>query len=423
MKEEPNNHPKTNVVIDIDLLGLGHVYPKARTGVFRVNEELLLLFLEHPKLNVYFSAIHHLSDSLTFLASKQIDYTDCFVHPVSDLKAAQRDNMFRQTLHRFKFLEKIYRRFYRRVLYRPTRIEKLPENSVFFSPYYALPNSIQHDGRVKKVLLIHDLISFKLPELFEESNRMDVHKSIASIDEHTLLAFVSESTKQDLQDFFPSVKNQKRVISLAASQKLFHYVENKAKIDHTLFKYKIPNRPYLLSLCTLEPRKNIESTIRAFNKLLKEHHEINASLVLVGTLGWQYKTILDEILNMGVVRDKLIITGYVSDEDLAAIYSGAAGFVYPSLYEGFGLPPLEAMQCGTPVIVSDSSSIPEVVGDAGIYVQPTDVLGIKDGMEKLLTDRIFAKELSLKSLEKAAEFSWAKSADKYVNIFQELTTS
>lgn len=420
MKTETNSTAKINVIIDIDLLGLGFVYPKARTGVFRVSEELLKLFLEHPKLNIYFSAVNHLSDSLSFLASRGIPTEGRFVHPPEDVRAAKRSNRIKNTFFYTKFLRKVFRKFYNKFIHRTTLVSNLPSAPIFFSPYYALPKSIQHDASIKKVLLIHDLISFRLPELFEDSNRMDVRRAMDSIDEHTLLACVSKSTKKDLKEFFPKIKNRKRVIPLAASKNLFHRVENKAKIDHTLHKYNIPNRPYLLSLSTLEPRKNIESTIRAFNKLLKEHHEINASLVLVGTLGWQYKSILDEILNMGAVRDKLIITGFVKDKDLAAIYSGATGFVYPSLYEGFGLPPLEAMQCGVPVIVSDSSSIPEVVGDAGIYVAPKDVLGIKDGMEKLLTDRIFAKELALKSLVKAAEFSWAKSANKYVNIFKEL---
>lgn len=420
MKNQQHAQGKINVIIDIDLLGLGYVYPKARTGVFRVTKELLQSFLENPKLNVFFVSKNNLSDSMAFLEESEISINGRFLHTKQELTVAQSVNSFRSIFLKNNFLEKVFRKIRFRFFHRTSKFGQFPEKPVFFSPYYELPEEIRGDNAIKKVILVHDLISFRLPELFEESNREDVRKSLESIDDFTTLVCVSKSTKKDLKEFFPFIKNSVRVIPLAANKNLFYKVENKAKIDHALKKYNIPNRPYLLSLSTLEPRKNIETTIKAFNKLLKEHHEINASLVLVGTLGWNYNPIFSEILNSNTIKDKLIVTGFVSDSDLATLYSGATGFIYPSLYEGFGLPPLEAMQCGVPVVVSNTSSIPEVVGDAGIYTEPMDKIAIKDAMEMLLTDRVYAKELSQKSIAQAANFSWRNSVNKYVKIFQEV---
>lgn len=357
---------------------------------------------------------------MAFLEESEISINGRFLHTKQELTVAQTVNRFRSIFLKNNFLEKVFRKIRFRFFHRTSKFGQFPEKPVFFSPYYELPEEIKGDNAIKKVILIHDLISFRLPELFEESNREDVRKSLESIDDFTTLVCVSKSTKKDLKEFFPFIKNSVRVIPLAANKNLFYKVENKAKIDHALKKYNIPNRPYLLSLSTLEPRKNIETTIKAFNKLLKEHHEINASLVLVGTLGWNYNTIFSEILNSNTIKDKLIVTGFVSDSDLATLYSGATGFIYPSLYEGFGLPPLEAMQCGVPVVVSNTSSIPEVVGDAGIYTEPMDKIAIKDAMEILLTDRVYAKELSQKSIAQAANFSWRNSVHKYIKIFQEV---
>lgn len=416
----PENE-KINVIFDVDLLGLGHVHAQARTGVYRVTEELLKRFIVHPKLNLYLASPNYLYDSVAYLKKNDFVKQYRFVHSQKDINRNKYLYQVTNSIRKVPALSKVIRKFYYTFFSRQiVPFDKLPDNAIYFSAYYPIPSVLYGDGAVKKVLVVHDLIAFRMPELFT-GNLLDVQKSIQSADEYTTFVCVSKSTKQDLKTFFPNLKNSARVIPLAASRELFFRETNKAKIDYTLRKYGIPNRPYLLSLCTLEPRKNIETTIRAFIKLLKEHHEINASLVLVGTLGWKYKTIFEEIMNSGQIKNHLIITGFVEDQDLAAIYSGASAFMYPSLFEGFGLPPLEAMQCGVPVVVSNTSSIPEVVGEAGIYVEPMDKIAVKDAMDELLTNRVYFNELSEKSLLQAGQFSWKKSVDKYVNIFKKLT--
>jgi glycosyltransferase involved in cell wall biosynthesis len=141
-------------------------------------------------------------------------------------------------------------------------------------------------------------------------------------------------------------------------------------------------------------------------------------LVLVGNLGWKYESIFSELTATEGLRDRIIITGYVSNEDLAALYSDALFFVFPSLYKGFGLPPLEAMQCGVPVITSNTSSLPEVVGDAGIMVNPNDADALCQAMLNIHGNPLLRAQLSSNALERSKQFSWRKSANETIKAYK-----
>jgi glycosyltransferase involved in cell wall biosynthesis len=141
-------------------------------------------------------------------------------------------------------------------------------------------------------------------------------------------------------------------------------------------------------------------------------------LVLTGVQGWHFDQIFEEIANADEVRDRIILTGFVPDGDLAPLYSGALAFVYLSLYEGFGLPPLEAMQCGTPVITSNTSSLPEVVGDAGIMIAPTDGDALCQALLDLYNDPALGQAMSRKSLERAKLFSWEKTVERTIDAYK-----
>jgi glycosyltransferase involved in cell wall biosynthesis len=138
----------------------------------------------------------------------------------------------------------------------------------------------------------------------------------------------------------------------------------------------------------------------------------------VGTKGWDFDKIFQELSNLPTLKERVIITGYVADEDLAALYSGAMAFVYPSFYEGFGLPPLEAMQCGVPVITSNTSSLPEVVGDAGIMVAPTDADALCQSMLNLYASSDLRSKMSFKSIEQAKKFSWQNCTEQTIGAYQ-----
>jgi glycosyltransferase involved in cell wall biosynthesis len=181
-------------------------------------------------------------------------------------------------------------------------------------------------------------------------------------------------------------------------------------------RYVNPAGEYLLSICTLEPRKNLVHLLRCFHRLLQEKPAA-LRLVLVGPTGWKTDPVFALLQEHPDLRARVVLAGYVPDADLAALYSGARGFVYPSLYEGFGLPVLEAMQCGTPVITSDSSSLPEVVGDTSLLVPPTDADALSDALLRLVTDDGLVADLGRRGLERSALFSWDRTAEETVRAY------
>lgn len=167
----------------------------------------------------------------------------------------------------------------------------------------------------------------------------------------------------------------------------------------------------------MEPRKNIPFLLKAFQ--IFSQKERNIWLVLAGQKGWGYKEIEDCIHELAI-QDRIVLADYIPQEDMASLYSSAEVFLFPSLYEGFGIPPLEAMACGTPVIVSGVSSLPEVVEDAGILVPPDDIENLAFQMQRLTRDRSLQKFYSRKGQERSLLFSWQKSAKKLLDIYGKL---
>ena len=199
------------------------------------------------------------------------------------------------------------------------------------------------------------------------------------------------------------------VTHLAAAS-CFHPEKNVARIAEVRARYRLPaEKSYFLTVCTLEPRKNLDSVIRGFARLRRERgNAADTVLVLVGNVGWQTEAIDRALEENSDCRHAVLQTGYVPDEDLAALYSGALAFVYPSRVEGFGLPPLEAMQCGTPVITSNVSSLPEVVGEDGLLVDPDNLDALCAAMAALHDDPKLRAELSARGLARAKRFSWER---------------
>jgi glycosyltransferase involved in cell wall biosynthesis len=179
-----------------------------------------------------------------------------------------------------------------------------------------------------------------------------------------------------------------------------------------------------LGLGTLHPRKNYSRLISAFAQIADvsrrlDGRPINHNLVIVGKQGWLFDSIIADAARLGV-RTRVIFPGYVDDTDLPALYRTAELFVFPSLYEGFGLPPLEAMACGTPVVTSNVSSLPEVVGDAGLTVDPTDIHALANEMSRALQDTQLRQQMIQRSLARAAEFTWIRAARQLTHIYHQV---
>ena len=176
--------------------------------------------------------------------------------------------------------------------------------------------------------------------------------------------------------------------------------------------------PFILSLGTLEPRKNFAGLIEAY-ALMKDKR---LKLVIAGGKGWLYQEIFARVEKLGL-EGQVIFPGFIADEDLPALYNLAELFVFPSLYEGFGLPPLEAMACGTPVITSDRPSLPEVVGEAGLMVEATDSQALAEAMERALTDENLRREMREKGLKQAEKFTLEAAAEKLLDVYKRLGAS
>ena len=180
-------------------------------------------------------------------------------------------------------------------------------------------------------------------------------------------------------------------------------------------KYQLP-RSYLFYVGNISKHKNVDKIIEAFKKIKSK---TNYKLVIAGKLSFGSKDIKKKIKDLDL-QDDVIFTGYVPEEDLPALYNGASLFVYPSFYEGFGLPPLEAMQCGCPVITSNTSSLPEVVGNAGIMVDPNDVDELAKQMERVLTNKKLQQKMRKAGLKQAKKFSWEKCARETLKVYEEV---
>jgi glycosyltransferase involved in cell wall biosynthesis len=207
------------------------------------------------------------------------------------------------------------------------------------------------------------------------------------------------------------------VTPLAAGEE-FRPETEPARLEAVRQRYALPRAPFILSLCTLEPRKNLPHLIRAFAEMLRSDPARETHLVLAGAKGWDFDDLFREREALENCRHRIHCPGRIAEEDLAAVYSAAQLFVYPSLYEGFGLPALEAMQCGLPVIASDTSSLPEVVGDAGLLVSPTDQAALVAAMRSLLDSADLRRELRARGLARAREFSWARTMDLTLGAYR-----
>lgn len=267
----------------------------------------------------------------------------------------------------------------------------------------------------QNILTIHDLTPFIVPE-YHPLSRSLLYKALLG---RTLkfadrIIAVSEQTKKDLINAMNVPEEKIKVIYEAANEQFMPM--DKAYCRNSLSRYNITD-PFILYVGTLEPRKNIPKLIKAFYKIKKLG--INHKLVIAGKKGWNYKEIFETIKNLKLQTD-VLFTGYMPEEDLPILYNAADLFVYPSLYEGFGLPPLEAMACGTPVITSNTSSLPEVVGDAGVIVDPCNVGGLANVMYEVLINESLREDMRTKGLERARMFSWERTAKETLQAYEGL---
>jgi len=227
----------------------------------------------------------------------------------------------------------------------------------------------------------------------------------------------SLSAKVEIMDLLKVPEDKIVVTPLGVSTRFSPIQENKVLIQTIRKKYSLPEQ-FLLYVGTIEPRKNLERLIEAISMVKEKLGKSSISLVLAGGKGWLNDPIYRRVQELSLLDD-VTFTGYVSEEDLPILYNMALAFVYPSLYEGFGLPPLEAMACGVPVITSKVSSMPEVVGDAGILIDPYNVEELSDAIMRVVSSPELRKSLSDKGTKQASLFTWEKCARETLAVYEE----
>jgi len=375
------------MTIGIDIRSLsGGAY----TGVGEYTRNLLKYLVglnKDVQFKLFFNA-HNYKPDLSYLASSDNVQTYFFGYP----------NKYFSATTRFLSTPKIDR--------------MIGGADVFFSPHFIATPTTRN---CKKVITFHDLSFERYPEFFDGIRKLwhfsNNPKRQAKDADHILA--VSESTAYDLSDIYGIDSGKVSVVYSGIGQEYFNE-QTQGELRHVKGKYKLPER-FILSLSTIEPRKNVLGTVKAFDVFKKSARGQDVKLVIAGKPGWLYKETFDAIKN-SQYKDDIQYLGFIEDNDKPALYRLAELFVYPSIYEGFGFPPLEAMASGTPVITSACSSLPEVVEDAALLVDPFNISDIAWMMEEVTTDLALAKSLREKGIAQAKKFTWQKCAEETLRV-------
>lgn len=287
---------------------------------------------------------------------------------------------------------------------------------IFHVPYFAPPLL----PRTPTVVTIHDVIPMRLPA-YQPDARVKAYMSLVSRASHraTMIITVSQHAKRDIVEVLKLPEERIRVIYEAAGDE-YKPVTDPQILAAARKRYGL-NEQYVFYLGGLDQRKNVSQLVRAFAEVYRQLGDPRLQLLVAGNPDKQKGPLFPDprpvAADLGMTGQ--IIYRFIEEEDKPAIYSGASLFVFPSLYEGFGLDPLEAMSCGTAVVCSNRSSLPEVVGDAAITVDPEDLRALIDAMRRVLSDRDLRADLQVRSLQRAAQFSWHKTASETLAVYEE----
>jgi glycosyltransferase involved in cell wall biosynthesis len=280
---------------------------------------------------------------------------------------------------------------------------------LFHGPDFTLPPL---RARTKAIVTVHDLSYLRLPHCFKPA-LLDylvdnVPRAVSRAD--WVLADSSSTCRDVIEQL--KVPEDKVSVLYPGVERRFRPITDAQTLASTRQKYGLPAR-YILSVGTIQPRKNYERLVQAFSLL----QDKDISLVIVGGKGWLYERLFQQVQELGL-RDRVCFAGYVEDVDLPAVYNLACAFAFPSLYEGFGIPPLEAMACGVPVIAADNSSLPEVVGDAGLLIDAQDTEALAHALSQLLGDSALCQRLVGRGLARAKQFTWERAADALLSTYE-----
>lgn len=315
-------------------------------------------------------------------------------------------------IHNVKFFSNKLARIAVENTYLPFYFNKKQFN-VFHGPAYVLP----YFTPIPSVLTVHDLIAFEHPEFCQDQSVIYFNFFLPrSVKKATKIIAVSQTVKNTIIEKFKISGDKIDVIYLGVSEKF----RNNLKEDYlqeVKNKYKLPSQ-FFLFVGNIEPKKNLDRLLEAFIKL-KRNTDIPHKLVIVGKPGWKYKSFFN-LLSKSNHSEDVVLTNYVCENDLPAIYNLCDVFVFPSLYEGFGIPALEAMACGKAVLISNKGALPEITGNNCLQVDPYSIDEIANGMYNLITDASLKNNLIEKSLKWVKDFTWENTAKRTLKVYEDV---
>lgn len=429
---------KINLIYDASILANALSNDSGRSGIFFTAKNIFDELIKRDDINI--ALYSSLNDFYNLNKYLKLEYKDYNFKIFVNTKYPKIVNIYSSIIEERKELKKQKRpikRFLLKILLfiikpiykisiknrNKNLNDEISQYDSFLSPIYKIPEEVAKNSKIKKCTIVYDTIPLILPEYHPDSyNGSWYHNLLKSFNNNDYYFAISNSARQDFLKYCSQIDPNKITTTLLACDEKFKPV-NLEEIKKAKEKYNIPmDKKYIFSLCTLEPRKNLIRAVKTFIQFIQKNNVEDLVFVLGGGHWDMFIGQLEkEIDNLGDYRDKIIKAGYIDDEDLAPLYSGAEWFVYTSQYEGFGLPPLEAMSCGCPVITSNNSSLPEVVGDAGIMIDWDNDEQHIQSYEKYYYDENLRKENSQKGLERAREFSWEICAKQMIEVIKSVS--
>jgi glycosyltransferase involved in cell wall biosynthesis len=353
---------------------------------------------------------HYIIQLITAFAKMDLDFK--FIVFVQKSKRALFDIPTNENLQ-WKIVSDIspmYRLIWEQTIF--PRLVKRSDLDLLHSLHYTQPVRLG----CSSVVTIHDMTFFLFPHLHTRAKRLFFPIAIrSSFRRADALVTISESTRQDSIRLL-DVPPQKIFTTQLGKTVEFREVKDRDKLTEVREKYNLPDS-FILYVGLVEPRKNIPFLLKAYKSLVVEG--IQHNLVVVGRFGWMYQEVFKQIEELGL-EDRVQFTGYLPQDDLPMVYNLASLFVYPTKYEGFGLPALEAMACGTPVITTKISSLPEIVGDAGILIPPGDKQALTGAMAEVLRDSTLSNQLSTRGLQRSEYFTWERTAQETMKVYKQV---
>jgi len=419
---------KINICFDIKIFIDAFIATTHRTGIYFVAWNVLQIMQKNKNFHIMLTYTCEYENSVDLKKVKETSFFSQFKFVCAGLGLSE-------TLTQQKIEQHGKNKKYIKMLYNYLRLAKLKikekiyynekkfkDTHIYLSPYYVIPKKILKQWHIKKIYILYDTIPLILPEY---SMNLTTNTIINTFDKDIYSFCISQSCKDDFLKYCGDKldANKMFVTHIATNQ---YYVPNydKQELVKILKKYSVEhnsNDKYLFSLCSLEPRKNLPFTIVCFFKFIKKHNIQDLYFYLGGEVIKSFELVMRKTVEeAGEFRHKVKLLGYVDDVDINILYSNSLFFTYLSQYEGFGMPPLEAMQAGTPVITSNNSSLPEVVGDAAISLTYNDEETVIRAFENFYFNENLRKEYIARGLERVKMFSWEKCVGKMIQIVEEI---